>query len=626
MPRLRRSRGPTTDQELLARVATLEADLDVVVLKVNEIDVRVTALEDGGTPEPGPEPEPEPGERTPLTVIIDYCGVVSTLPEIDAEILGDYFDPEGEFVQHCRKATAPEELRDFTVHIRPDADGLREEVVFELGSVATGNAPFSMLEYQATIMQGETVLYAATIKNQHYRTRWRWYSAERPVRTEIAPLIAAGLLPPYVEDLATQCPPSQAFTYEPMGFAGVTKAMGSTGDRPDIGPLTECQADYVCTGRNLATVMAQAEASGSFPWHYRDGETNAPLDAYAKLNASSYNSSNPNPYLATQWALNGDNPDRLDNIQCDVAHHPNLAYLPFLLTGDPYYLEEAQNIVIYCITSQPWNGRMYDIYFAIRAHAWAARSTACTVIITPDDVPQWLLPKGFFQRYLDDNRDWMLGTYLNQPLGRKLPEIAAEALRAYGLERLIGADPRGPEGSAVAWERFATTERSFGDNDESPSAPQGTYSQTYMEEFEAFVICWIVMLGFDDWRPIAEWKIQNTIARTSGTSGWCRAYSTPYREILRPAADQPWCADWAASWALTAERYGFVVSDPDTIPAGGNDITYPTYTEAALAMAMQLEIADACDPHAWIHGQVDNLIAGSSGRFRARRWCVAAGD
>jgi len=624
---------PTTDEELLARVDALEArmttaeanivtlddNLDVLDSEVDALDVRVTELEGG---EPGPGPEPEPGERTPLTVIIAYNGVTTTLQETDGTELGDYNDPAGAFVQRCIKIT-DSALPDFVVHVRPDRDGTREEVVFELGRVR-GDASIIMSDFTATVKRGDEVLCEWTIPDQWYRSRWRWQSAPRPVRRTVADLMAANLIPHYAEALATQTPASSVHTYAPMGFAGITTMMGGTGERGDIGPMTEWQADYICTGRNLDTVLAQAEGCNSFPWWYRDETTNAPIDTFVELQASSYNSSSPNPYLFGDWRLNPDNGDAIARIQCDTAHHPNLSYLPFLLTGDPYYLEGLHTIVNFNILSQPWNGRMFDIYFAIRAHAWALRCAAEAALVTPETTPDWMLPKSYFVRHLEDNRDWMLATYLGQTTRKVLPQIAPEALCALGLDWLIGVDAHAAEGAAVAWQRFATTEQSFGDNDEGPAAPQGTYSQTYMSEFEAFVICWVVQMGFEDWRPIAEWKIRNTIARTDGTSGWIRAVSTPYRQILRPAKDQPWCADWAASWALTQQRYGLTYADPDVLAISGNDISYPTYSEGALAIAKAIGITAAEPSHTWIHDQVNTLIAASAGRFRARKWCIAA--
>ena len=615
---------PTTDQELTARVDALEMRMAQAETEIVALDNRVTVLEAGTVdpPDPEPGPEPEPGERTPLTLVITLNGVTTTLQETTGTELDSYKDPEGAFEMRCIKITDPA-LPDFVVHVRPDVAGDREEVVFELGRVRS-DASIIMSDFTVTVMRDIEPLCQMTIQDQWYRSRWRWQSAPRPVRHTIAELIAANLIPHYDEALATNTPASSVHSYTPMGFAGITTQMGGTGERGDIGPMTEWQADYICTGRNLETVLAQAEACNSFPWWYRDERTDAPIDTFVELKASSYNSSAPDPYLFGDWRLNPDNGEAIAKIQCDTAHHPNLSYLPFLLTGDPYYLEGLHTIVNFNILSQPWNGRMFDIYFAIRAHAWALRCAAEAVIATPEITPNWMLPKSYFVRHLEDNRDWMLATYLGQTQRKAPPVIAPEALKAYGLERLIGVDPHSAEGAAVAWERFMTTEQSFGDNDEGPAAPQGTYSQTYMSEFEAFIICWVVQLGFEDWRPIAEWKIQNTIARTDGQSGWIRAVSTPYRQILRPARDQPWCADWDASWKLTQTRYNLTYTDPNVLAITGNDISYPTYSEGALAIANAIGITATGSPHAWIHEQVNTLIAASTGRFRARKWCIAS--
>src|SRR5207342_1641828 len=108
-----------------------------------------------------------------------------------------------------------------------------------------------------------------------------------------------------------------------------------------------------------------------------------------------------------------------------------------------------------------------------------------------------------------------------------------------------------------------------------------TYSQTYMEEFELTIFAWLVRMGFDDWKPIAEWKAKNTIGRTNGTSGWQRSVSTPYRQLLKAAKADPFFDNWTDSWELTKTRYNFTNTDQDHLNTTGNDISYPTYTEGA---------------------------------------------
>jgi hypothetical protein len=79
---------------------------------------------------------------------------------------------------------------------------------------------------------------------------WRWQSAARPVfpigkRKEY--------LPPFGRDLIRYCYPTRRVRYTaPMDSAGVYKAMGTAGDRPDIGLVTEWQAEYLLTGKDDA--------------------------------------------------------------------------------------------------------------------------------------------------------------------------------------------------------------------------------------------------------------------------------------------------------------------------------------------------------------------------------------
>jgi hypothetical protein len=104
------------------------------------------------------------------------------------------------------------------------------------------------------------------------------------VRANVVALVASGLLPPLeLPAVHVKKRPGDPASYDVMGLAGMYADMGATGDRAEIGPLTEYQAEYVCTGRPaaLATMMAQAEAGGTIPWNIRDETTGAPVDTLA---------------------------------------------------------------------------------------------------------------------------------------------------------------------------------------------------------------------------------------------------------------------------------------------------------------------------------------------------------
>lgn len=518
----------------------------------------------------------------PLGAIIEYKGETYRYDETTGTDLGDYIDPRNRFVQGCIRSN--HDRLPLTVLFRRDKTSDRAEVVFELGRIFTQAPPANLDAYRVSIVRGDKTVFSAAIPGHFWSARWRWQSAPRPVTAKIPDLIAAGLLPHYDEAVTGGFTPASApSNYAPMGLAGVYPSMPDGGERPDIGPLTECQADYICTGRAsaLSTLLAQAEASGTIPWHLRDERTGAPLDTVAYPKATMYEPNGASPFIP-----------RAPNtpINPDPAHEPALAYVPFLLTGDPYYLEELQTAVNFNIIRQPPAARVwYNLDGAVRAHAWSLRSTAQAATVTPDTVPSWLLPRSYFKKILDGNRDWMLATYVKN--------------------------------AGQPWATFRTIEQTFGDHDEN-NMPSGTYLQPWMEEFEAFILGWVVMMGHADWRPILEWKIKNTIARTNGTSGWVRAWCTTYRLVLRTTRADPWAADWAAAWALNVQKQPVLkYTDPNALVIGSNDISYPGYTLAALAMAARLGIAEAVQPHAWIAGEIRKSL--NSQRRMARRWCVS---
>ena len=72
-----------------------------------------------------------------------------------------------------------------------------------------------------------------------------------------------------------------------MGTAGIATYMPTTGERDDIGLLTEPQAEFVATRSNAArgAMLAQAEASGSISWHMRDEGVGGPINFERHPNA-----------------------------------------------------------------------------------------------------------------------------------------------------------------------------------------------------------------------------------------------------------------------------------------------------------------------------------------------------
>lgn len=347
-------------------------------------------------------------------------------------------------------------------------------------------------------------------------------------------------------DTALTIAPAVMTTFTPytvMGLAGITAYMPQTGERPDIGLVTEPQAQFICTGAQapLDQLRAQAEGAGTVPWHVRDDQTGAPLNLRTYPQASCYwDSRAGNPWVATIGSA----------VTVDTAHVPALAYLPYVLTGDPYHLEDLQFMANYAWLSQPAAYRPAVVQS--RAFAWYLRSLAQAVRVTPATVPSWLLPQSYWAGFLADNRVFLEATYVNNP---------------------------GPV-TAV----FRSTGDIANSRDEGATAPGGTWVDPWQEEFLAAVMGWMLAMGFTDWRTAFDWKIGSTIARTGTTSGWSRAHATPYRMILRASNTSPLVTQWGEAYSLTSTTAQWpATTDPNVWP--DPDMTYLAYSRGALVMA-----------------------------------------
>src|SRR5260221_2053073 len=291
------------------------------------------------------------------------------------------------------------------------------------------------------------------------------------------------------------------------------------------------------------------------PWHMRDETTNAPLNFDQHPKAGWYykkEESNP-------WIDPGD-----ADVTVDDAHQPALGYLPFLLTGDPYYLEAIQFAATHnfgAFRAAYRHGALGILtYMQIRSYAWSLRTLAQAARVTPEKAPRWLLPRSYWEEKLETNREWLEGTYVHasKPL--------QSTFHAFHLEI------------------------------EEP------FIKMWQEEFLVAIFAWLWRMGFEKWRTVYEWKIASTIARTNGRSGWVRAQCTPYELHFRADETSPVARSWAEAWAVHSKLTKPAVSDPDTLV--GTDLAYPTYTRGALAFATYFDTPEAMVCYTWIDGEL----------------------
>ena len=355
--------------------------------------------------------------------------------------------------------------------------------------------------------------------------------------------------------------------YAIMGLAGITPNMGQTGERGDIGLVTGPQGEYICTrsASSLASVRAQAEAAGTVPWHMRDENTGAPIDFRTYPKAGWYvDASVSSPYI----------PSTTTPITVDSAHQPALAYVPYLLTGDPYHLEDLQFAANWNWGTLPPNYR--PSIPQARAFAWSTRTLAQAARVTPKTVPSWLLPQAYWAQMLTTTRSFFEADYVNSTK----PERAR--FRATG--------------------NMEATREEVG-------APAGTWVDPWQDEFVSTVLGWIVTMGFTEWRTAFDWVVGGAIARSNGRSGWARAYASPYRMIVKRSATAPVAASWAEAWATTKQVESITTSD--TEKWASSDLTYLGYLRGALTYAQRLNTADVSEALRWAEAQ-----------FSAYKWTV----
>lgn len=302
-------------------------------------------------------------------------------------------------------------LANFRVYFRQDTSGTQNvsECIMEYGDgSATSGAVDLAAGYTVTITNNGSVVYTGTPVGQGWCTRWRVCSQNggtwaignpRPVTQTAAQLLTNFYLPPYSSSglggAGTTVPTPE--TYAILSNAGLTQPMIQGGDRPEIGPFTDWQAHYLCTGNDLTSVFQIAEAACSWNLVYRDTRasggsftgTLAPIDCTpsgAFWKASLVSGASPGGTLVqTVYKYPYGTGS---NMTYDAGHSPNFSYLAFMMTGDPYYLENIQ----FQMNRDLLNfGQGFRYTNAGRYLAWPLRTAMMAVICTPASTPNWML-------------------------------------------------------------------------------------------------------------------------------------------------------------------------------------------------------------------------------------------
>jgi hypothetical protein len=303
---------------------------------------------------------------------------------------------------------------------------------------------------------------------------------------------------------------------EPMGVGLAAPAMPGPGGRSDIGLLPGWAAAYLLSmdARAKRVTLGTADLAGSWPTHYRDKRTGLPVSLidYPYMTLLGRGSDTRNPKTGKFETFPACRKDMCKSPNGpDIPHQPNFAYLPYLVTGDHYYLEELQFWAMFDVfSSNPGYRRNVQGLLApeqVRGQAWGLRTLGEAAYITPDGHPL----KRHFNAIVDSNLAWYNATYTNNPTANKLGAIV--------------------HGYAMVYK-------------------QRTALAPWQDDFFTSAVGHLAELGFKDAEPLLKWKARFPIGRMVG-DGACWMVGANYTYTLRATSDSPFFDSIGEAYAAT---------------------------------------------------------------------------
>jgi len=382
----------------------------------------------------------------------------------------------------------------------------------------------------------------------HYRqARWRrvfWWGStpEVHIEHERAYLAGTATVPTYdpqlnvpESTLAQMASEWSGAAIELMGAGTIETYMPTGGGRPDIAPLPGWTARYLMTqdSRAKRTTIGNGEQAGSFSIHYRDRNTGLPISLDTFPNLTILGETPPFPTCGGNCVT---------PYEPDVAHQPSLAYVPYLVTGDYFHLEELQFWANWNAFYWGNHGGSLGLVVAdqVRAQAWGLRTIAHAAYLTPDAHPK----KNYLITKLNNNLDWYNDNYSNNP-----PNPLGYVLNHPGI---------------FIDDTFAT----------------------WMDDFLTWTIGHIVNLGFTNAIPFFNYKAQFPVGRMTDP-GYCWTLASTYWTRAR-SAGQPF-QTWNDYRVAAIQSW----NDGTVGPSFGDD---PNSSTPGMATGQELPLINAaCD-------------------------------
>jgi uncharacterized protein DUF3383 len=435
--------------------------------------------------------------------------------------------------------------------------------------------------------------------------------------------------------------------------------MGTTGARPDIGPEPSWDVAWLYSGdwRMAQVALGAADLADQWSVNTRETDPNAILNRTNSPSASGqvgtgYGRPISITYRTTLGPSNGGEPDFLNynsdqsnppnkliqvgnismncnascqnanNWQFDAAHEPSPFFIPYVLTGDPFYLHELEEWAAYDATEMQGDcvsnlcrgptgdeGAMDD---QERGDAWSIRSRAEETFAIPDSDP--------FKTYLtilmnEDLAFWEGANLVTDPV------LGSYAEYAYGKqvgnpESAVGAGQASPIGQWEANNTAQVVQGLIGAAEVNKNV--GAFNDPWMEAYIGYALGRAQELGFNA-GPLLGFvgEYETGLINSTGNPELIGNYEDP-----SATSANAWIASWSAYVAtfetpfLTGNGYAggsAQGSIPQQFgapgaPAGGEGELYAqgydAYHLAAVGMLVNAGVSGAPQAYSWMQTNV----------------------
>jgi hypothetical protein len=427
--------------------------------------------------------------------------------------------------------------------------------------------------YDVRILSGaaNTVVFERTAVTHFHHSRWRhvhhWGAAvsRYHMRPDLDYLADVGVIPRYnpsvvisQQTLDQQWSNWTGSNTDILGNGIVEDYFPTTGGRGDIGPLPRWTATALISGdaSAFAVMTGVGDLAGSFSVHYRDRGTGRAIsiDDYPTITLNS---------SAAQWS---DPEDRLPDCDpcsspytVDGAHQPSLTFVPYMLTGDPYYLDELYFWVSYNFIQQNFDYRGDDLGYLhrqqVRAQAWTLRTLAHTAWIAPDDHPE----TATLDQKVLNNLTWYQDNGVDSnPFGW------------WGQQSNWGSDGGRPDDNMDPDVRY--------------------YTSPWQSDFLIWAIDLVHSLGYAGAAPIRDWLAGYVVGRFTNGPDFNPYDGAPYHLAVISISGDPYDT-WSTVWQMSFA--GRQDPPPTSLPSASCALCYPAIARVALAAALHGGVTDA---------------------------------